>query len=256
MMNLPARTGWEWIKQGFGLFGKQPGALFSLFAIYAFFMLLIGIVPVLGQILPILLVPVGAVAFMQACALIEQGKRVRPSVLLSGLRKPFVLPLLKLGTLYFVMAAIAVGSTFLVDGGVLWQILTGQLDPRSAAAQAAPIGPAMLLAIAVYIPAAMAFCFAAPLIYWQGMGVAKASFFSFFAVWRARKAFLVFCMSWFALIMFVSNLFVLIFGTAQQAILLMLPVSILLTIVMHCSFYASYRQLFGTPVVDVIEASV
>ena len=29
---------------------------------------------------------------------------------------------------------------------------------------------------------------------------------------------------------------------------LMMPLSMILTIIMHCSFYAAYRQIFGVPV--------
>ena len=75
MEKLPANTGWLWIKEGFTLFRKQPAELSILFLSYMFLMFVIGIIPVLGQLLPLMLVPVFSMAFMQACVHIEQGKR-------------------------------------------------------------------------------------------------------------------------------------------------------------------------------------
>lgn len=246
MEKLPASTGWLWVKQGFALFRKQPGGLSTLFLGYMFCMLAISIVPLLGQVLPVVLVPVFSIAFMQACVRIEQGQRVLPNLLLSGFRKPAFPTLFGLGLLYIITALIAIGASSLVDGGMLWQLVTGQIDAKAAAAKESSIGAAILLTIALYVPAAMGFCFAAPLIYWQKMSLGKALFFSFFAVLRSFKAFAVFAVTWFALSVVTSQILLMIFG-AQLAVQLMVPVSVILTVIMHCSFYASYRQLFGAP---------
>ena len=97
MEKLPAKTGWLWVKQGFGLFCKQPGGLSTLFLGYMFFMLVVSILPLLGQLLPVILVPVFSMAFMQACLYIEQKKRVFPNLLLTGFRKPAAATLFTLG---------------------------------------------------------------------------------------------------------------------------------------------------------------
>ena len=246
MENLPARTGWLWVKQGFDLFRKQPGGLSTLFLGYMFFMLAVSILPLLGQLLPVILVPVFSMAFMRACLYIEQKKRVLPTLLLTGFRKPAFFSLLTLGLLYLAVALLALGASALVDDGVFWQTVTGQIDAKSLTRES-NTGGAILLAIAVYIPAAMAFCFAAPLIYWQKMGLGKAIFFSFFSVLRSRKAFVVFALVWFGISVIGSQIVVRIFGRSEMAMMVMLPLSVILTVVMHCSFYASYRQLFGTP---------
>ena len=247
MEKLPAITGWLWIKQGFGLFRKQPGALSTLFISYMFFMLMLGILPVLGQVLPVIMVPVFSMAFMQACLHIDRDKPVFPKLLLTGFRKPVFPTLFGLGLLYLAVAIIAVGASALVDGGLFWQLITGQIDGQSERIRNSNMGGAMLLAIAIYIPAAMAFCFAAPLIGWQKLSIGKAIFFSFFAVLRSAKAFIVFAAAWFALSVIGSQIVMLLFGRSEMAMMVMLPLSALLTLVMHCSFYASYRQIFGAP---------
>ncbi|MBE3027235.1 BPSS1780 family membrane protein [Janthinobacterium sp. GW458P] len=250
MEKLPASTGWQWVKQGFALFRKQPGGLSMLFLGYMFCMLAISIVPLLGQLLPVILVPVFSVAFVQGCLYIDQGKRVLPSLLLSGFRKPALPVLLGLGVLYILMAIVAIGASSLVDDGLLWQLVTGQLSEEAARA-AIPesrLGLGILLAIAIYVPAAMAFCFAAPLIYWKQVSLGKALFFSFFAVWRSLSAFIVFASTWFAISIVTSQLLAMLFGRTPLMMQMMMPLSMILTIIMHCSFYAAYRQIFGLPV--------
>lgn len=250
MEKLPAVTGWHWVKEGFGLFRKQPGGLSMLFLGYMFCMLVVSIIPLLGQLLPVILVPVFSVAFVQACLNIDQGKRVFPSLLLSGFRKPAFTMLFSLGLLYLGAAIVAIGASSLVDGGVLWQLVSGQLarDDAADVIRNSNMGSALLLTILLYVPAAMAFCFAAPLIYWKQTGLAKALFFSFFAVWRSMRAFLVFAATWFAISIVTSQLLFMIAGRTPVAMQLMMPLSMILTVIMHCSFYAAYRQIFGLPV--------
>lgn len=247
MEKLPANSGWLWIKQGFGLFIKQPGALITLILLYGLFNMVVGIVPVLGQIALVLLVPVFSTAFAQACANIEQGQRVTPGLLFTGFRKPILPRLMTLGLLYMIVALLAMGLSSLVDDGMLLKLMTGQVNPNANAVRDANIGTAFLVAIAVCIPAAMGFCFAAPLIYWQNLSVGKAVFFSFFAVQRSLLAFIVFGISLFSISMIAIQCVLLVFGRTQLAMSMLLPLSMLLSVQMHCAFYASYRHIFGAP---------
>lgn len=251
MEKLPAIAGWQWIKRGAALFVKQAGGLSTLFFAYMFLMLLAGLLPFIGQVLPVILVPVFSIAFMQACVHIEQGKRVFPNLLLVGLRKPAFPSLLALGLLYLLMLALALGVASLVDDGMLWRVLSGEIDVQSEQVRESNVGTAILLTIVLYIPAAMSFCFAAPLIYWHKMSVGKAVFFSFFGVLRLIKAFIVFALAWFAISIISTKLVLVLFGQGQLAMTVMFPLSIVLTVIMHCSFYASYRQVFGADKVDL-----
>ena len=88
MTQVPAITGWHWIKQGTALFRKQPLEISTMFLGYMFLTVAGGIIPVLGQILPLLLVPVFSMSFMQACVQLESGKRIFPNLLVSGFRLP------------------------------------------------------------------------------------------------------------------------------------------------------------------------
>ncbi|WP_034299662.1 BPSS1780 family membrane protein [Herbaspirillum sp. RV1423] len=250
MEKLPAKTGWLWVKEGLALFRKQPAEVSTLFLSYMFLMLALGIVPVIGQLLPLILVPVFAMSFMQACLHIEEGKRVYPNLLLVGFRSPALRSLLTLGVLYLLAASAAVGLSALVDGGVFWKAMTGPgLDPKDI--EGSSIRLAMATAAIAYIPAAMAFWFAAPLIVWQKMPLGKALFYSFFAVRRAGKAFAVYGLVWLVIGVVlpaaVSTIVALLINNITVIVFILLPLSIILTVVMYCSFYPTYTAIFGRP---------
>lgn len=251
MEKLPAKTGWLWVKEGFAIFRKQPAELSTLFFAYMFLMLALGMVPIIGQMLPMILIPIFAITFMQACAYTAMNRKVYPNLLLAGFRSTEVRSLFKLGVLYLLAAAIAIGASSIVDGGVFLRAVTGRMVVDEATVRNSNMTMAMLFAAAVYIPAAMAFWYAAPLIAWQKMGVGKAIFFSFFAVRRAGKAFLVYGLAWIAINMIlpavVSTIVGMIFGSPTAAIFILLPMSVVLTVIMYCSFYPTYTRLFGDP---------
>lgn len=250
MEKLPAYTGWLWVKQGFTLFRKQPFEMATLFLAYMFLMLACGIIPLIGQLLPLLLAPVFSMAFMQACVDIEQGKRVFPNRLLTGFRSPRFTSLMVLGVLYLCAAVFAMWISRWVDDGVFWQVMRGKLALDSPQVQSSNMPKAMFVAAAVYTPAAMAFWYAAPLVAWKDMGVGKAIFYSFFAVLRATKAFLVYGLAWLAigaiLPAVISAILGLVLGKAM-ALGLLMPLSIILTVVVYCSFYPTYTSIFGRP---------
>jgi hypothetical protein len=251
MEKQPAKVGWLWVKEGFAIFRRQPAELSTLFFGYMFLMLLMGIVPLIGQMLPMILIPLFSITFMQACAYTAIGKKVYPNLLLTGFRSTEVKSLLKLGLLYLLAAAIAIGASSLVDGGVFLRAITGHLAVDEATVRNSNMTLAMLLAAVVYVPAAMAFWYAAPLIAWQKMGVGKAIFYSFFAVRRSGKAFLIYGIIWVGINMIlpalVSSIVGMLTGSATAALFTLLPLSVVLTLIMYCSFYPTYTTMFGDP---------
>ncbi len=222
-----------------------------LFSGYMFLIMMASIIPIAGQILSLVLVPAFPMAFMQACADIEQGKRIKPDLLLIGLRRPVFFPLLKLGMLYLLATVITIMMSTLVDDGLLWKVISGQTPLTMQMVQEGPLLNAMLLAMLVYTPAAMGFWYAAPLIMWQQMGVGKAVFYSFFSVWHARGAFLVYG---FALICIglllpyiVKVLLTGILDQPQVVAIVLLPFWLMVWVVTYCSFYPTYTDVFGKP---------
>ena len=254
MQKIPASTGWLWVKEGFTLFRRQPLEMSTLFLSYLFLSLALSLLPVIGQILPMLLVPVFSLSFMQACLHIEQGRKVYPGVLFDGFRSPALRKLLTLGVLYLVAVVVAIAASVLVDGGVFWEVMSGQRQLTPETIRNSNLSLSIIFSAAVYTPAQMAFWYAAPLIGWQNMSVFKAMFYSFFAVQRAGRAFLVYGLAWALIGVLVptiaSSLAAIVFGRIAAVILLMLPLSLVLTVAMYCSFYPTYTHIFNRPATD------
>lgn len=250
-MNAPnAMTGWSWIKQGILLFRRQPAEMLTLFFAYMFVNMAMGLIPVAGQFLPLLLYPLFSMSFMQACRQIEEGKRVSPSLLVAGFCSPALPSLLKLGVLYILAVSLALAASILVDDGALWNVVFSQqpLDPKNL--PEANFSLSLLFSAVVYVPAMMCFWFAGPLIAWDGMSPGKALFYSFFAVRRAARAFLVYALAWILIAVTVSlviSLIAIVAGNAATLMIILMPISILFTVVMYCSFYPTYLTLFGKP---------
>ena len=110
---------------------------------------------------------------------------------------------------------------------------------------------AMLFSALVYVPFAMALWHAAPLATWQRMGLFKSLFYSFFAVRRCGKAFLTYTLGWIvvgiAAPAMLSALLGLLLGKTLVTVMLLMPLSVILTLVMYCSFYPTYTAVFGQP---------
>jgi hypothetical protein len=246
-----ASAGWLWVKEGFTLFRKQPLELCTLFLSYMLLMIVMSVIPVVGKLLPLFLVPVFSMAFMQACVHIEQGSRVYPNLLVKVFQLPGLQTLLLLGVLYLAAAVLALAASSLIDGGVFWQAVTGQIELDPKTVQQSNMTGAMLFAAVAYTPAAMAFWYAAPLAAWQKMGVGKSIFYSFFAVWRAGKAFVVYGLAWAVLGVFLPSvigvMIALLTGQLAIAQLILMPISIVMAVIMYCSFYPTYTSIFGRP---------
>jgi hypothetical protein len=260
MQNIPSQVGIEWIRQGFALFRKQPAELSMLFLLYMLLMFAVSLIPLIGQALPLLLVPVFSMAFLQACVHIEQGKKVLPNLLWTGFRSPALPILLQLGVIYMLAAVFSVAASSVVDGGVFWKLLSGQLNPEKEKIIADALPLAMIFAALIYIPFCMALWHAAPLAAWQRMNLVKSIFYSFFAVRNCGKAFLAYGLGWIvmgiAIPAFISAILMLAIGRSEIMMMVLMPFSIVMTIVMYCSFYPTYVQVFDRPdATKITEAS-
>lgn len=76
MATTTARSGFQWLVEGIRLFRLQPLGFVGLFMTYLLLSFILGFIPILGQIAGLMLIPVIAVVFMQACYLADNGKIV------------------------------------------------------------------------------------------------------------------------------------------------------------------------------------
>lgn len=251
MNNITAATGWMWVKEGFAIFRMQPAQFMMLFIGYLLAMLIIGILPIVGQLVPLWLAPTFSMIFMIASYQVERDGRMQTAELREHLASSPFRKLLLLGLLYLLAGGLAIAASSFVDGGFFLKTMLGQAEATPEAIRQSNMMVSMIAAGLFYLPAAMAFWFAAPLIVWQGMPVFKAIFYSFFAVFHAGRAFLIYAACWIVIGILLPSLLTivlaLLIGRGPAVMIFMFILSILLTVVMYCSFYPTYRDVFGDP---------
>jgi hypothetical protein len=256
MERVPAISGWVWIKRGFALFRQQPSEMATLFVLCCCLKLFLSVIPVIGLILSFVLIPAFSMAFMVACDEIEQGKRVHPRVLFAGFRGPAMRQLAALGACYLAAFLGACVVMTIVDGGYLWQTLSKQVSESSPmdvnSEENLRMAKSVFVLVITYLLAILPLWFATPLIAWQKMPLGKAIFFSFFSVVRAIKAFALYALCWFFIAMLTSYgvgavLKILQISNLDVGLFILMPIYLLLGVIMYCSYYSSYTQIFGTP---------
>lgn len=247
MNNLPALTGWIWLKRGASLFRQQPAALTTLLFANILVSILISAVPLLGAMVAVVLIPSFSMAFMMACSMIENGQRVTPVVALTGFRKPVLRDLCKVGVVYLgVSLLLALVMRFAVDPG-FWDQVRNQGTTGTPAELAGSDVLAMFVIFALDVIALISLSFAAPLTYWQKMPPFKAVFYSFFAVKRSAGVFLVMLLAWFGIFFTLCMVIAVILGGNSIARVVIMWVIFLFILLLQCAMYVGYREIFGAP---------
>jgi hypothetical protein len=247
MSSLPASTGWDWLKQGVGLFRKQPAALTTLLFANILVSVFLSIVPLLGPLLSTILIPSLSIAYMQACLMIENGTRVTPAVLLTGFRQPALAALCKIGLIYVGLGLIEMGVVALSMGPEFFQkIAARQADPKAAESLSSEVLVFLLIGL-LNVVMMVTLYFAAPLALWKRMTTGKALFYSFFAVVRSARVFLVLLLAWFGILMVLVMAVLLLFGDAAIGRVVAVWLVFLFMLLLQCALYAGYRTIFGKP---------
>jgi hypothetical protein len=251
LIEVPAKTGYIWYRQGIWLFRRNPLAFLTIFFTYLIAMWIVSLVPMIGGVLPLAFIPGVAVGFMAACRDTVAGKPVFPTILVDGFRSYGRLAarrLIELGGFYIAAIALVFAGSALADGGTLFSLMLGVsgVTPQTLQKSAVPI--AALVALACYVPVAMLFWFAPVLAAWHDVPPVKAMFFSLVSCWRNRGAFIVYAALWFATAIAISlglTLLMDALDASAYTFAVMFPATITLTTMLYCSFYATYRGCFG-----------
>jgi hypothetical protein len=247
---VPSRFGQAWLLEGFRLFHRQPLVWFlTLFAYWAGLVIL-AMLPVIGLILPLILSPGLSFGFIALARAVDRRDLPMPLLLISGFRSAKAKPLLQLGFIYFLCLLGVLGVAWLFDGGGMVSAISDTpadlRDPEVALGASLRVG--VLLALLAYIPVLMAFWYAPQLMVWKDFPAGKSLFFSFFAVWLNRWAFLRYGLAWTILIVLISlvvSFFAEIMGAEPRMIFTaVMPISLVLIAVAQGSFYASTRDVF------------
>lgn len=250
---LPALTGLLWIRQGLALFRQNPLEFLSLQLVCWTSLSMLQLLPLIGQLLSLILVPACGFIVMQACRQVARGESPWAESLINELR-PQAQAMLRLGLVWVlttVLASLTASAIFvLFDDRLSWKMLSGQIPLQAEKIQASHLWLASSGAVCAILPLLMALWFAPMLVVWQKMTAPKAMFFSLMTIWQARLPFLLYGLAWvflFFLSVFLAALvsipFTLILPPFILAFILTPALFLLLLTVFCCSIYCSYQSL-------------
>ncbi len=175
LTRVPAGHGWQWIKQGYGLFMKSPVLWVVLVVIGIVAALGIDRIPVVGAPLATLLFPVILAGFMLGCRTLEEGEELELAHLFAGFRS-HTSHLVTLGGINLVCQLLVLGLMVLAGGATLVGILTAgkPVDEAVIAQAVAEAGFAILLGLTLLTILLMAMQFAPMLVIFRNMAPVDA----------------------------------------------------------------------------------
>ena len=246
---VPAKTGSLWVRQGIRAFWKQPLALTGLFFMFMASMSILSLVPMLGEFLALMLLPVATLGLMAATREVDLGKFPMPFILAAGFRTTAdgKRNMLMLGLIYALCFVGVMGLSTLVDGGDFAKLYLGGGSLEMDTLMKPEFQNAMWLSMMLYLPLSLVFWHAPALTHWHGVPVAKSLFFSTVACLSNWRAFLVFGLMWsfiFMATMFALTLIGSVLGDGEFAAMAMLPAMLMLASMFFCSTYYSFKDCF------------
>lgn len=248
---VPARTGIQWVKSGVMTFFKQPLAMAGLFFMFLATMTILSIVPVIGSLLALALLPAATLGLIAATEIAVKGKFPMPSVMLTAFRagKPRATAMWILGGLYAAGFVAMIAITMLFDDGQFAKAYLGGGGMSREQVMQTDFQVAVWVGMGLYLPLSMAFWHAPALVHWQGMAPVKSLFFSFFACLKNFRAFAVFGFVWLGLFigigMALTTLAALIGGPTAAAAAIF-PAAMLMAAMFFTSIYFTVKDCFDT----------
>ncbi len=156
------------------------------------------IIPVIGSVLALAVLPAATLGLMVATLQAKNGKFPMPSVLATAFRagQARMRSMLVLGAMYAAGFLLVMGITTLFDGGQFasMYLLGGKLSKEIV--DQADFQTATWVGMLLYIPLSLLFWHAPALVHWHGVPPSKALFFSLIACLRNLGAYTVYGLLW------------------------------------------------------------
>lgn len=246
---VPARTGILWVKLGMKTFFKQPLALAGLFFLFMAAMSVLSLIPVLGNVLALALLPGATLGLMAATKEALKGKFPLPTVLLSAFRagKTQLRSMLTLGAIYAVAFLAVLAISALVDGGKFARLYLLGSSISAEALQEGDFELAVIVAMAFYMPLSLLFWHAPALVHWYGISPVKSLFFSMVACLRNFWTFTVYTLVWLGAFIGMGVVVALISalaGSPELATAIMFPAAMLMAAMFFTSIYFTFEDSF------------
>jgi hypothetical protein len=246
---LPAKTGITWVKLGVKTFFKQPLALGGLFFMFMAATSFLSVIPVAGTVMALAIIPAATLGLMVAALEALRGKFPMPSVLLTAFKadKQRVRAMLTLGVMY---ATCFLGIVLLInaiDGGTLEQLDLSSPEKTRAVMDNPDFQNALLVGISLYGLLSVLFWHAPGLVHWYGISPTKAIFFSVVACVRNLGAYVMYGLTWMALLMGASVVLAVVlgaFGLASLGRPILMAFALSMAAMLSTSVYFTFRDSF------------
>ncbi|MCS6765865.1 MAG: hypothetical protein MO847_05285 [Candidatus Protistobacter heckmanni] len=258
LIQSPSKQGYVWFRQGLWLFKRNPMGFLMLIFLYLLVVQLSMLIPIVGVVVVLTLAPGIFAGLMDGCRDTILGERVRPLTLVSAFRKhggQAARRLLALGLLHTTLVMVlSLVATSLIDVQALVPMVLQQQEPTIEGIR--QLYFALGVGLVLYTPVVMLIWFSPLLIIWEGIPPGKALFFSWIACWRNRGAFLAYLSIWavclIALPLFIESLLQAL-DVSDVGSLVLIPYTVVMTAIMYCSVYASWKSCFQEAVADDVE---
>lgn len=198
---LEALTGLQWIKKGYALFRKAPLLWIVLLAICFIAAAGLSNVPVIGEPLASLLMPVVVIGLMAGCRSLDQGDELELAHLFCGFQR-HTSHLITLGGITLVSQYLIFGAMMMAGGAALVGILMGTqapADPDVFQQALAGTGVAVLIGASLFTLLLMSMQFAPMLVYFRDVAPVAAMKLSLRAFTRNVGAMFVYGMAFMLL---------------------------------------------------------
>jgi len=254
---VPAGQGVQWVKQGMRTFWRQPLALSGLFFMFMAAMSLLSMVPLLGNILALVILPGATLGLMAATKEALTGKFPMPVLLVSGFRagKQQLQAMLLLGAIYAAGFLLVLGISALADGGKFAQLYLVGGAMSVELLQAPDFQLAVLLSMALYLPLSLLFWHAPALVHWHGVQPVKSLFFSLVACLRNFWAFTLFGLAWMGVFVGMGtavSLVASLLGSVEVVSVMMFPLAMLMAAMFFTSLYFTFHDCFEETASDSV----
>ena len=199
---VPARTGLQWVKLGMQTFWRQPMALTALLFLSMAAVSIVGMFPIIGPYLALVLMPCVFLVMMLGAAEAHQDRIPRPSLVAAPFRggKQRLQALAVLGVFYAVGIILIAALTALFDNGNLAKLSLGNEAMTPELAEELVKQPGFQVALwggfVLYNVLAMLMWHAPALVQWHNVSPVKAVFFSVVACLRNFRAFFMYALGW------------------------------------------------------------
>jgi hypothetical protein len=244
-----AGQGVRWLAEGWRLFRVAPLPWLALACVYLLATNVLALVPVVGLVAALMLVPALTVGMMAAARAASHGMQPGVRMLAEGFQHNGRAQL-ALGAVYFACSMAVFAATALADPEARMRSVLGGAAQPGALAVGDVLFPMAVFALC-YAPVLMLFWFAPPLAAWHSTGALKALFFSFVACLMNWRAFLAYAAAVAVMMLAVPLAALLVlraFGAANPGVALVsmvFPLLLVMLPTLFASFYVSYRDVFG-----------